>query len=416
MKNLSWLYYKGYYVGFQYWNNIKPSDKEIEKNIIDFFRRKNDCFTKAVISDFKKVCVPNPKNKNTGFQMITTYPGLLMGSGYSHGIGAIGEFKIGFQLDYVTGLPIIPGSSVKGVIRSVFPIIEKNKSTDKLDFGASKASDKERIKERVKAKWILALLDEIHTPDFLTKTIQPKEIDVEDKIDYFNELIKEIFEGVKNISKDKPEEKYYSVYKRNIFFEAIPVESEHTGKFLYGDDSITPHYPNLLKNPIPLLFLKVLPNIIYDFKFQLNDSKIEPILEKANLRLLFQKILLTIGIGAKTNVGYGQFVLSNSSNKNGSSGLIEEQKKISKNLEDIEKEKSEAEKKLLKDAQIECFVLGKDNKYYTFGVEWDKSLNFKKKIEKVSLNLKPGDKVLIKVIENYIDGSDLKFENNIKMV
>jgi len=301
MKNLSWLYYQGYYMGFAHWQNIKPDDEPTKKQINIFFKSQNLNFTEAKLSDFKRVVAP--AISNCSFPLKTIYPGLLMGSGYSHGIGAIGEFKIGFQLDYVTGLPIIPGSSVKGVLRSVFPIIKLD--TRNETFVYSGDNEREREKEKVKAKWIFALIENIDFPDFLTRTIQPANIDVDDKIEYFNSLISEIFEGVRDITKEKPAERFFPIYKRNIFFEAIPTTSLHKG-LVYGDDSITPH-PSPLRNPKPLLFLKVLPNVTYQFNFKLQPSVVEPKLNKDVMILLFKKILLTIGIGAKTNVGYGQF-------------------------------------------------------------------------------------------------------------
>ncbi|MDP3829957.1 MAG: RAMP superfamily CRISPR-associated protein, partial [Ignavibacteriaceae bacterium] len=52
------------------------------------------------------------------FELTTIYPGLLIGSGYNHEIGnQENELKLGFFFDYTTGLPCIPGSSVKGVLR-----------------------------------------------------------------------------------------------------------------------------------------------------------------------------------------------------------------------------------------------------------------------------------------------------------
>ncbi|MBK8110496.1 MAG: hypothetical protein IPK46_09285 [Saprospiraceae bacterium] len=63
----------------------------------------------------------------------TTYPGLLIGSGYTHEFDFPEEddkkeaFKIGFFFDHITGLPCIPGHSVKGVLRSAFPNHEKEK-------------------------------------------------------------------------------------------------------------------------------------------------------------------------------------------------------------------------------------------------------------------------------------------------
>ena len=62
------------------------------------------------------------------FCLKTVYPGLLIGIGNTHEAGTrIGgedaegaEIKLGFTLDYVTGLPVIPGSTVKGVLRCAF--------------------------------------------------------------------------------------------------------------------------------------------------------------------------------------------------------------------------------------------------------------------------------------------------------
>lgn len=56
------------------------------------------------------------------FIMKTGYPGLLIGTGNPHAIGAKENdaFKVGFSFDYTTGQPYIPGSSVKGMLRSCF--------------------------------------------------------------------------------------------------------------------------------------------------------------------------------------------------------------------------------------------------------------------------------------------------------
>jgi len=56
------------------------------------------------------------------FVLKTQYPGLLLGLGYPHddGSGAPELIKLGCSLDYVSGLPVIPGSTVKGVLRSLF--------------------------------------------------------------------------------------------------------------------------------------------------------------------------------------------------------------------------------------------------------------------------------------------------------
>ena len=51
-------------------------------------------------------------------------------------------------------------------------------------------------------------------------------------------------------------------------------------------------------------FVKVLPNVTFRFDFELKDSDL---LKKEGKLLLFARILSDIGIGAKTNVGYGKF-------------------------------------------------------------------------------------------------------------
>jgi CRISPR-associated protein Cmr6 len=92
-----------------------------------------------------------------------------------------------------------------------------------------------------------------------------------------------------------------SLYKRDIFHDAYLSKGNDVGLFL-GKDYITPH-KDPLKNPIPIKFLKILPNVKITFQFELRDNLISAI-DKKNL---FERILKDFGVGAKTNVGYGQF-------------------------------------------------------------------------------------------------------------
>ncbi len=74
---------------------------------------------------------------NLKFDVVTTYPGLLIGTGYTHEKKNDEDaFKIGFFFDYTSGMPIIPGSSVKGLLRSAFPqrvIIPKKVTTNQIE-------------------------------------------------------------------------------------------------------------------------------------------------------------------------------------------------------------------------------------------------------------------------------------------
>ena len=57
--------------------------------------------------------------------------------------------------------------------------------------------------------------------------------------------------------------------------------------------------------------LKIAPGCTIEFRFRLHDSVVGGNTFTANAKLdLFKKILGTVGIGAKTNVGYGQLKIA----------------------------------------------------------------------------------------------------------
>jgi CRISPR-associated protein Cmr6 len=282
MANLSWLFFKGYYSGFNRWHEIDIKDKRIKEQIERFFAGKNNGFFSYTHN--KSLVSPG----QTAALLQTTYPGLLVGSGYTHETGAAGEFKIGFQLDFTTGQPVIPGSSVKGAIRSVFPQYKPDEKKPWL----IKDISKETGTSKEKANYIKRLL-----------ALSAGDTDPDTAI---HELEMHIFEGL-NIaeSKDQGKPVYYSIYNRDIFHDAFPVKGGKNDKVL-GPDSITPHTKGPLKDPVPLLFLKVLPMVTYAFNYSLKAQLLHGI-DAENRRELYSAILTTTGIGAKTNVGYGQF-------------------------------------------------------------------------------------------------------------
>ncbi|MCD4793393.1 MAG: type III-B CRISPR module RAMP protein Cmr6 [Bacteroidales bacterium] len=296
--NIGWLFYKNYYdqtdlVSVDY----KAKSKAItEKKLSDYY-----------IPDYKNVANVPP------IILRTTYPGLLLGSGYQHDFSHNDAFKIGFYFDYSTGLPLIPGSSIKGALRSVFPFHNK-------DFGESfKNSRLEYLKE---------LLNEIGIE---TDNIEDKDIKA---------LEQEIFEGKRNNEE-------ISFSERDIFFDAYPTESyEHKGRFL-DEDYITPH-KEPLKNPVPLKFLKVLPEVEFHFYFKLENSETVKDLKAEKKLDLFKKILLDMGIGAKTNVGYGQFIVDvNQEHKEAQLRIKAESEK-----KRIEEEKRKEQERIKRDESI----------------------------------------------------------------
>ena len=97
----------------------------------------------------------------------------------------------------------------------------------------------------------------------------------------------------------------------------------------------------------PAWWLKVLPQVDFKFRFNLKNTEINGITISAEDKIkLFRKILLDFGIGAKTNVGYGQFTQSQTEiEEDKKNERIAEQQKI---IEDIKKkEVAEKQKKQL---------------------------------------------------------------------
>ena len=215
------------------------------------------------------------------FELTTIYPGLLIGSGYNHEIAKQDdELKLGFFFDYTTGLPCIPGSSVKGVLRDA---CEKNN-------GEYVISIFKELKEGERDSEVKEIID-----DFSKKQKPDKifGITAEKKLSKF---VESVFEG-----KDD-DDTYLKQSERDIFFDAFPVKSENRENLFLANDFIT-HHESPFKNPNPVQFLKILPQVKFRFNFRLLDNCIPAEIKKE----LFRQIFLDLGVGAKTNVGYGQF-------------------------------------------------------------------------------------------------------------
>lgn len=200
-----------------------------------------------------------------GFELETTYPGLLIGSGYTHGIKSDKDVKIGFFFDHTTGMPMIPGSTVKGVLRSMFGL------------PAGKKPDKYREQKEA----------------LIRNLIGDASLDVA-------KLGREIFEGI-----DPQSGLPLPMYRRDRFFDAVVVAVGEDG--LLEDDYITPH-KDPLKDPKPIKFLKVPGGVRFRFDFALHgDENDKRMITAEQKEMLFLQLLQWHGVGAKTNVGYGQF-------------------------------------------------------------------------------------------------------------
>lgn len=198
-------------------------------------------------------------------------PGLLIGSGLAHGLpGSEEDVKTGLQFDYTSGLPVIPGSSVKGVIRSAFPTIKEDKE-------------------------------------------QSNEADVE-KLNYIKSLIADIpkFSALRLEDKDILELGNQMFNHGDVFADALLVgygtrmRQHGPVKQVLAEDYITPHTGGPLAQPIPIKIVKVAPGVTFAFCFKFNETKIGAKVVSASMKkAICAAILQDLGVGAKTNVGYG---------------------------------------------------------------------------------------------------------------
>ncbi|MBP2202239.1 CRISPR-associated protein Cmr6 [Methanococcus voltae] len=316
--NLGYLYYREYYEKLFKSENFSKDKKDI-KNILNQYynitndNNKDDKNTNDKNNIIKELFgsrknVPSDlyadfsKDSVSDINFKTIYPGLLVGSGYMHETGCVeGEFKLGFFFDYTTGLPIVPGSSLKGTLRSVFPRISM---MDFKDKPISKNSELIPKQDKNKYKYLLELLYKI-LGNNSKELLKIKKLSNNEKVEFIVKLRDLIFEG--KVS----DKETILMYDRDIFLDAeIYSEDNNKNNNLFEDDYITPH-KEVFKDPIPLKFLKIGPNNKIKFNFLLTDSQIniagnEPIeISAENKKDLFRKILIDRGIGAKTKVGYG---------------------------------------------------------------------------------------------------------------
>lgn len=235
MENLNLLFYKTFYTKL---GQGKAFETDVQK--------KADALVKSKFfeKDYKSVCSEIAPNK---FMMKTAYPGLLAGTGYAHGVDVNDDVKVGFSFDFVTGQPYIPGSSVKGLLRSYFA-----------------------------------------HPDVIRTFLNDEKLDV-------RALEKSIFGSKDDDSEDGVD----------VFFDVVVKCGDKKGQVM-GFDAITPHGEDLTKSPNPLKIVKIMPDVVLEFSFNLKDSVIgeKPVTVEQKMDL-FKKIITHFGIGAKTNVGYG---------------------------------------------------------------------------------------------------------------
>lgn len=203
--------------------------------------------------------------KKRGFEvvgMIVRNPGLIIGGGLPHGEINVKSYKTGLQFDYTTGLPIIPGSSVKGTIRSAFP-----KNTDDR-------AHMEYVKEIIRVVVGRVLSDA---------------------------GVLELRDNMFGSSIDDESKKGCDVFADAVL-SSTSVENDNVPVFV--EDFLTPHHldDNPFAEPVPIRIVKVGVGVGFTFCYKFTEWN--DITARHKLEIC-TNIIEDMGLGAKTNVGYG---------------------------------------------------------------------------------------------------------------
>ncbi|GEM_PF-493227 len=199
------------------------------------------------------------------------------------GLGEAHPGETSLVLDHTMGIPFIPASGVKGMVRFAH---SKNLLMD--DNG--NFTDKFVIEEKNKKDELIQVLDEKNQ-----KTQIP--------LFFGGDRKKESTSNESDRRKD-------TVKGKIIFLDAYPVSvpdlhediiNPHYSKY-YGDDNDA---PGDWQDPVPVKFLTVAPETEFVFRFLLDSTaeQYKNLFIKAVKNALEQE-----GIGAKTALGYGRFI------------------------------------------------------------------------------------------------------------
>ncbi len=289
-KNLSWAYYSEYYQDEDGTWLANSADGAAIKGRNLSLPECGSNIQKSLAAAAVHEDLLNALPGYGAFTLKTTYQGLIMGTGYLHAHGTKDkakdsqssqdsafrdEIKLGFSFDYTTGLPYLPGSSVKGTIRSLFP------------SGDSGATDSLFSNKCTLVGALLAKASDVKL------AIGDKDV---------LELRRALFD--------------YGA----TFLDAFPCPADENcpadEKPILALDYITPHHGDedmdVLADPVPLQMLKVRAGVPFEFRFVLPDSvklPSEATLDQKALLAFLKEALLFTGVGAKTSTGYGRLAV-----------------------------------------------------------------------------------------------------------
>lgn len=203
------------------------------------------------------------------------------------GIGQTHPNEVGMVFDHTIGIPYIPASSVKGIVRfaHMLELIESENLQQFLN------KEKDGIIESI--------------PETKIPTIFGGDADEEKG-------------GKKKTKKLKGKVIFLDAYPNKVPDLHVDIINPHYGQYYSDDKNKTP--PADYLDPTPIKFLTVKPGTVFIFKALVSkdsDFLLKPV------KTAFQKALENEGVGAKTAVGYGRFdIITSLENNSELAGLV----------------------------------------------------------------------------------------------
>jgi CRISPR-associated protein Cmr6 len=326
-----------------------------------------------------------------------------LASPFISGLGSGHPTETGMVLDRNTGLPYIPASSIKGVMRLAhcLNLYDKYKARNNIDGSAGVEANKWLVRGKLDSKGKFLKSENYNEGDVWVINDNEQSI-----VKYF---------GIS-------EKDSVQIRGQLVFLDAFPYNVPEI-----KTDIMSPHYKTYYTGPeekneknfkgpietdatVPIKFLTVAPGTEFVFRcfvspLATQESQVETSWgeedEKA-IEAMFERALTKIGIGGKTSIGYGHF----NNFRNRSVTLIKEWEKIEeqKRIEaekkrKIEETKAEAARKEAEKNQRESALLEKiDQEMSSLGVGTNKKE--KEKIEK--------RKALLTFVQSVIKGEQSK--------
>lgn len=248
------------------WGNNKKGEFAFDEEMMTKLKEKSNSSYKATNEILEKKKTQLKNFFEVSSFVIKKEINATLTSPFVTGLGSGHPTEAGMILDRNTGLPYIPASSIKGVLRLAYAI--------NLAKGG-KVNEKGEIDDKELEEY------------FGTQ-------DTNAKVQKRGSLI------------------FMDAYPKNVPNLKVDIMNPHYSKYYSGENK----QPVETENPVPIKFLTVEKDCEFTFRVfysplaneVLSEEKIKKV--EIDIREMFKTAFKTVGFGGKTSIGYGRFKIS----------------------------------------------------------------------------------------------------------